>query len=183
MRGIHRSPVNSPHKGQWRGALMVSLICAWINGWVNNPEAGGLRRRRAHYDVMVMLILNILRPGPNEDNISRCIFLKEHFVFNQNLRGRFSVKEHLAIVLFDSGNSLAFYKLLAEPVIIPFADAYMRQRGAILHWLILIPAGIDNYTHCKVSNEMTLIPKHQRCNCCRLGIKRSFHPTTNWACD
>ena len=36
VRGIHRSPVNSPHKGQWRGALMFSLICAWINGWVNN---------------------------------------------------------------------------------------------------------------------------------------------------
>ena len=26
--GIHRSPVNSPHKGQYRGALMFSLICA-----------------------------------------------------------------------------------------------------------------------------------------------------------
>ena len=26
--GIHRSPVNSPHKGQWRGVLMFSLICA-----------------------------------------------------------------------------------------------------------------------------------------------------------
>ena len=26
--GIHRSPVNSPHKGKWRGALMFSLICA-----------------------------------------------------------------------------------------------------------------------------------------------------------
>ena len=30
VRGIRRSPVNSPHKGQWRGALMFSLICAWI---------------------------------------------------------------------------------------------------------------------------------------------------------
>ena len=27
---IHRSPVNFPHKGQWRGALMSSLIYAWI---------------------------------------------------------------------------------------------------------------------------------------------------------
>ena len=36
VRGIHRSPVNSPHKGQWRGALMFTLICARINGWVNN---------------------------------------------------------------------------------------------------------------------------------------------------
>ena len=34
VRGIHRSPVNSPHKGQWRRALMFSLICVWINSWV-----------------------------------------------------------------------------------------------------------------------------------------------------
>ena len=54
VRGIHRSPVNSPHKGQWRGALMFSLICVWINGWVNNREAGDLRCYRAHYDVTVM---------------------------------------------------------------------------------------------------------------------------------
>ena len=54
VRGIHRSPVNSPHKGQWRGALMFSLICTRINRWVNNGEAGDLRRHRAHYDVTVM---------------------------------------------------------------------------------------------------------------------------------
>ena len=47
-------PVNSPHKGQWRGALMFSLICVWINGWVNSREAGDLRRHRGHYDVNVM---------------------------------------------------------------------------------------------------------------------------------
>ena len=50
-------PVNSPHKGQWRGALMFSFICAWINGWVNNREAGDLRRDRAHYHVIVMGIV------------------------------------------------------------------------------------------------------------------------------
>ena len=48
-------PVNSPHKGQWRGALMFSLICARINVWVNNGEAGDLRRNRAHNDVTVMI--------------------------------------------------------------------------------------------------------------------------------
>ena len=57
VRWIHRSPVNSPHKGQWRGALMFSLICVWINDWVNNREAGDLRRYRAHYDVIVMHLL------------------------------------------------------------------------------------------------------------------------------
>ena len=54
VRGIHRSPVNSPHKGEWRRALMFSLICAWINGTVNNREARDLRRYRAHNDVTVM---------------------------------------------------------------------------------------------------------------------------------
>ena len=54
VRGIHRSPVNSPHKGQWRGALMFYLICALMNGWVNIREAGDLRRHHAHYDVIVM---------------------------------------------------------------------------------------------------------------------------------
>ena len=51
--GIHRSPVNFPHKGKWRGALKFSLICVWINGWVNNREAGDLIRYRAHYEVSV----------------------------------------------------------------------------------------------------------------------------------
>ena len=46
VREIDRSPVDSPHKGQWRRALMFSLIGAWANGWTN--------RRCAHYDVTVM---------------------------------------------------------------------------------------------------------------------------------
>ena len=50
VRGIHRSPVNSPHKGQWREALMFLFICARIN----NHDAGDLRRHRIHYDVIVM---------------------------------------------------------------------------------------------------------------------------------
>ena len=54
VRGIHRSPVNSPHKSEWRGSLMFSLICAWIHGWVNSGDGGDLRRGRAHYDVTVM---------------------------------------------------------------------------------------------------------------------------------
>ena len=54
VSGIHSGLENSPHKGQWRRALMYSLICNWINGWVNNCEAGELRCHCAHYDVIVM---------------------------------------------------------------------------------------------------------------------------------
>ena len=52
--GIHRSLVNSLHKGQWHGSLMFSMICTWINGWVDIREAGDLKRHPAHYDVIVM---------------------------------------------------------------------------------------------------------------------------------
>ena len=45
---------SSPHKGQWRGALMFSLICTWTNGWANYRDAGDSRRHCAHYDVTVM---------------------------------------------------------------------------------------------------------------------------------
>ena len=54
--GIQRSLVNSPHKGQWHGALMFSFICTWINAQVNNREAGDLRHHHAHYDVIKVLV-------------------------------------------------------------------------------------------------------------------------------
>ena len=60
--GIHRSPVNSPHKGQWRGALMFSSIRASINGWINNREAGDSIHHCTHYDVTVM----------NQQELSAC---------------------------------------------------------------------------------------------------------------
>ena len=40
--------------GQWRGALVLSLICAWTKSWSNNRDAGDLRRHRVHYDATVM---------------------------------------------------------------------------------------------------------------------------------
>ena len=56
VRGIHRSPMDSPHEGQWRGALMFSFICAWTNDWTNNRDSGNLRPHCAHYNVTVMSI-------------------------------------------------------------------------------------------------------------------------------
>ena len=56
--GNSPDPAISPHKDQWRGALMFSLTCTWINGRVNNREAADLRLHRAHYDVIVMSLMN-----------------------------------------------------------------------------------------------------------------------------
>ena len=57
VRGIHRSPVNSPHKSQCRGALMFFLVCASIKkglskqswGWRFQTPTCSLWR---HYDVI-----------------------------------------------------------------------------------------------------------------------------------
>ena len=81
VRGIHRSPVNSPHKGQWRGALMFSLICVWINDWVNNGAAGDLRRYRPHYDVTVMVIINLKMMNKIYNTVSKAIHCLRLAVF------------------------------------------------------------------------------------------------------
>ena len=96
VRGIHRSPVNSPRKGQWRGALLFSSIYVWINGWVNNGEAGDLRRYRAHYDVNVMNMAKYWR--------APLVFLTRVYnlqhVRNQNSR---------MVIMYLYGNRFLFY--------------------------------------------------------------------------
>ena len=82
VRGIHRSPVNYPHKDQWRGSLMFSLICVWINGWVNNRETGDLRRHRAHYDIVMVCICSSL-PYLVGLNVE---FMVSKFRFDQHTR-------------------------------------------------------------------------------------------------
>ena len=73
VRGIHRSSVNSPRKDQWRGALMFSLICAWINGWVNHRVAGD-------WDAIVLIMTS---RGKARGNISLKIFSSQ-FKFTAN---------------------------------------------------------------------------------------------------
>ena len=72
--GNSPAPVNSPHKGLWRGALMFPLFWTWISGWVSNRPAGYLRWNRAHYDVIVMYSI-----------CTRCcfIFVDYHKVFSR----------------------------------------------------------------------------------------------------
>ena len=50
VREIHRSLSQRPVTRSFD----ISLICAWINRWVNTGEAGDLRRHRARYDAIAM---------------------------------------------------------------------------------------------------------------------------------
>ena len=60
-RGPHGSgQVDSPHKGQWCGALMFSLICTCTNDWANSRDTGDLRCHGTHCDTIVMSLTNHL---------------------------------------------------------------------------------------------------------------------------
>ena len=69
---------NSPIPGEFpaqRSAtqsfdVMFSLICVWINGWVNYRKAGDLRRYRAHYDVIIVMSLDSCTSCTNKSIIA-----------------------------------------------------------------------------------------------------------------
>ena len=94
VRGIH------PHKGLWRGALIFSLICAWINGWVNNLEAGDLRRHSANYNVTVMGD----RPTQKEQMIT--VDLEVHSV--ASMQGPVLLQRSDAVARIPANGSAAF---------------------------------------------------------------------------
>ena len=104
VRGIHRSPVNSPHKGQWRGALMFSLICAWIrlskqscSWWFETPSRplwrhynmGGLWVRVGRGGVLVIdkraqfiLLGKVLKPDDiHFEHVKKLPLFSIHIVF------------------------------------------------------------------------------------------------------
>ena len=65
VRGIHRSPVDSLHKGQRHRVVIFSLLCT--NYWANNRDAGDLRRPHTHHDVTVMChTFSIFRSIPTQ---------------------------------------------------------------------------------------------------------------------
>ena len=84
VRGIHRSPADSPHWGQWRGPLVFSLIYAWTNRGANNRDAGDSRHHRAHYDVTVMFITNFAEIWPCFNGAIIChmyTFMRNVYIF------------------------------------------------------------------------------------------------------
>ena len=112
VRGIHRSPVNSPHKGQWHGALMFPLICAWINAWVNNREGGDLRCHRTHYDVTVMITAVVIMVSWNCITITNGLEPSGMISFQSTLLPIFypSLSHHIPRVM--APGSLSFCSVL-----------------------------------------------------------------------
>ena len=75
---------NSPAtgEGETKASADAELWCflwsaSWINVWVNNCEAGDLRRHRAHYDVTVIQISSVDR--------GRCGVISSSFLYSYKL--------------------------------------------------------------------------------------------------
>ena len=89
------NPLLIPHKGQWRKALMYSLICAWINDWANNRGAGDLTRHRdgcwliagwrRDTSVQYLLIAHLSIPG---FGITRVNWITQVRIFESNYKIR-----------------------------------------------------------------------------------------------
>ena len=107
-------PVNFSHKGQWRRALMFSLISVWINGWVNNREAGDLRRHRGHYDASIM-------------SCSPIKFLRLNEIVRSVLNNTCDRREHAIFWLFGAVIKKTGAHLIADRSFGPASDVHQLQ--------------------------------------------------------
>ena len=113
VRGIHR---RSLHKGQWRGALMFSLICTRKNGWVNNREAGDLRRYSAHYDVIVM------KPVANDFTRKQA---QSTYKFKQTLAANSNTSmKRTRVNLLENSNGSDFHSFISCPGVVTFSNGF-----------------------------------------------------------
>ena len=140
--GIHRSPVNFPHKGQWRGVLMFSLIWTWTNSWASNNDAGDLRRYHAHYDVIVRFTNNWGRDTITTICVSGPQWINIIYISFSLVRGHYvNLSKCTCILLFNSWLKNFDYILSRKYAkkIYPFHCNLRSVAASWITWSILRP--------------------------------------------
>ena len=119
-----KSPVKAPHKGQWRGALMLSLICAWTHGWVTNGGAVDLRRHPVHYGVTVIT-------GGHRTRVA-AVTLDNMAEDAVAASASFAVNSHRVCSLLRP--------ILCESIVNVMGHIDAKSRAAVIRYLAAIPA-------------------------------------------
>ena len=176
VQGIHRSPVNSPNKGQGRGALMFYLICAWINGWVNNREASDLTRHRTHYDVIIMWYFLLQRPIKTNGSLflmgtdtMKWPYWEERMLFCRNIQQQRNIFNQ--IIAFSKLSSLGLPLFWAGKC---FVSCHVKIRSYV-YWRITA----KHYGHqCGyiLFSWWLLFPLAKAIWCCQQGCRSSLCP-------
>ena len=122
-------PVNSPHKGQWRGALMFYFTCVWISDWVNNREAGDLRCHRGHYDVTVM--------EQRSEKMTRCVD-NENLICSLRENGRCAVQcmHDLCRSLLSTTKSISTSTMFSDTSLIWTKRVEIHFSVPIIQWFL-----------------------------------------------
>ena len=121
VQGIHRWPVNSRHKGPVTWSFGISFHLAWINGCVNNCEAGDSGRQRTHYDVIVMIIHGYLT------GIETCketlICVTEPHSLNE---AKWPIYASVNWVIIGSDNGLSLVIWISAGLLLPYEQNSMK---------------------------------------------------------
>ena len=150
---------------------MFSLICAWISSWVNNPEAGDLRRHRANYDVTVMILNRstsdpdtfgqrepvVNAHGPtNNDVIAFCIhkliwniiFTKSVFRFSMHLTFDNTVAIPTLKRLIVSLKSVSVHVSFTMPTQLYFVASFRSDRFSDATWCLISKSILNQVLAC-----------------------------------
>ena len=127
--GNSPAPVNSPHKGQWRGALMFSLICARIN----DCEAGDLRRHRGHHDVNVMHWPQL--------TTKPCMYIERSTSWSNTIGPAQPIRKHINK---DRRRSVIFFTDIGKTV----------TRLGIMKWFDTVSTGTNGHIYVIKENEV-----------------------------
>ena len=98
VRGIHRWPVDSPHKGQRCRPFMFSLVYALTSGWPNTRDVYDLRCHRGHYDTIVMHLATYTKTFHNTITCILLRFMTIIAINRNNIQGIHGSNDSLSLV-------------------------------------------------------------------------------------
>ena len=138
---------------------MFSLTCAWMNYWVNNREAGDLRRHHAHFDVTVMVQWSL------ENVIDQTLLFSKQVWRFPAFHKVYSIKHVQGVVFCCCGNittsAVELLKPISPALSFPSFSALSIYTVYLLNITLISDKCIDTCKICKCIQILTDILLNQ----------------------